>query len=221
MLPADLQLRDALLSTAEALALKLSAPQTDALLDYLALLQRWNSTYNLTSVRDPAQMLSLHLADCLAVMNPLRRQLDGRVSARVLDVGSGAGLPGVPIALMNPSADVCCIDTVGKKAAFVQQVAAELSLRNLHAIHGRVEQWSAAPFDIVVSRAFSSLSDFATLTRRHLAPGGAWLAMKGKRPNDELTALPPDIDVFHVEPLSVPGLDAERCIVWMRPTPAI
>ena len=209
-------LRSALQRASEALSLDFGGDSLDALLQYLSLLQRWNGTYNLTSVRDPAQMLSLHLADCLAVMNPLRRQLAAQATARLLDVGSGAGLPGAVIAAMNPSIDVTCIDTVGKKAAFIQQVAAELGLRNLHSVHARVEQWSAAPFDIVASRAFASLVGFVSLTRKHLAPSGAWLAMKGKRPDDELAQLPAGVDVFHVEPLSVPGLDAERCIVWMK-----
>jgi len=216
MAPAEPALRSALQSAAERLDVELSPPQVDALLQYLALLQRWNSTYNLTSVRDPAQMLSLHLVDCLTVLNPLRRQLGPRPNARVLDVGSGAGLPGVLIAALEPSIDVSCIDTVGKKAAFIQQVAAELALRNLRAVHARVEEWKAAPFDIVTSRAFAPLADFVSLTRKHLAPGGAWLAMKGKRPDDELSRLPPDIDVFHVEPIEVPDLDAGRCLVWMK-----
>jgi 16S rRNA (guanine527-N7)-methyltransferase len=216
MAPAEPALRSALQSAAERLDVELSPPQVDALLQYLALLQRWNSTYNLTSVRDPVQMLSLHLVDCLTVLNPLRRQLGPRPIARVLDVGSGAGLPGVLIAALEPSIDISCIDTVGKKAAFIQQVAAELALRNLHAVHARVEDWKAAPFDIVTSRAFASLADFVSLTRKHLAPGGAWLAMKGKRPDDELSRLPPDIDAFHVEPIEVPDLDAERCLVWMK-----
>ena len=221
----DPALRDALEESAAVLAVELPSEQVDKLLQYLALLQRWNSTYNLTSVRDPAQMLRLHLLDCLAVVTPLRRVLAGRgqpaptAPPRLLDVGSGAGLPGVLIAVLNPSIDVTCIDTVGKKAAFIQQVAAELALRNLHAVHGRVEQWMGPPCDVVTSRAFASLSDFVELTHRHLAPAGAWLAMKGKRPDDELTRLTPATDVFHVEPLNVPGLDAERCIVWMRPRP--
>lgn len=216
MAPAIQALRPALQDAAAQLALDVSDSQVDALLGYLALLQRWNATYNLTSVREPEQMLTHHLADCLAVVVPLRRQT-GTGPMRLLDVGSGGGLPGAVIALLNPGIDVTCVDSVGKKAAFVQQVAGELRLRNLHAQHARVEQMKAEPFDVVTSRAFASLADFARLTRQHLAADGAWMAMKGKPPTDEIAQLPGNIEVFHVEQLDVPGLDAERCLVWMRP----
>ncbi len=186
--------------------------------DYLGLLVKWNAAYNLTAVRDPAQMRVQHLADCAAVIEPLRRQLGGVARpVRILDVGSGGGLPGVVLAAAEPAWDVTCVDTVGKKAAFVRQVAGELSLPNLHAEHARVEALRARPFDLITSRAFASLADFAGLTRPLLAPGGVWMAMKGKRPDDEIAALPADVEVVRVEPLSVPGLDAERCLVWMRP----
>jgi 16S rRNA (guanine527-N7)-methyltransferase len=136
----------------------------------------------------------------------------------VLDVGSGGGLPGVVLALVEPDLQVTCVDTVAKKAGFIRQVSAELGLPKLRAEHARVEALDASqPYDFVTSRAFASLRDFVTLTRHLLAPGGAWLAMKGAEPADELAALPLDIDVFHVEQLAVPGLDARRCIVWMRP----
>lgn len=195
----------------------MSAAAIDARLEaYLGLLAKWNAAYNLTAVRDPAQMRVQHLADCLSVVAPLRRQLGGR-AARILDVGSGGGLPGVVLALSDPSWDVTCVDTVGKKAAFVRQVAGELGLPNLHAEHARVESLKAAPFDVITSRAFASLPDFVRWTRPLLASGGIWMAMKGKRPDDEIAALPADVEVFHVEPLAVPGLDAERCLVWMRP----
>lgn len=184
---------------------------------YLGLLAKWNAAYNLTAVRDPAQMRAQHLADCLAVVEPLRRQLGAGRSARILDVGSGGGLPGVVLAAAEPAWDVTCVDTVGKKAAFVRQVAGELALPNLHAEHARVEALKARPFDVITSRAFASLPDFVRLTQPLLAPGGVWVAMKGKRPDDEIAALPASIEVFHVEPLTVPGLDAERCLVWMRP----
>lgn len=209
-------LRPVLQAAIAQLSLDASDAQVDALLAYLALLQRWNAHYNLTAVRDPAQMLTQHLADCLAVIGPLRREI-GTAPARLLDVGSGGGLPGAVIAILDPQIDVTCVDTVGKKAAFVQQVAGELRLRNLHAQHARVEQMTAAPFDVVTSRAFASLVDFTRLTRQHLSARGVWMAMKGKSPTDELALLPETVDVFHVEQLAVPGLDAERCIVWMRP----
>lgn len=184
---------------------------------YLGLLAKWNAAYNLTSVRDPAQMRIQHLADCLAVVEPLRRQLGAGAPARILDVGSGGGLPGVVLAIAEPAWDVTCIDAVGKKAAFVRQVAGELALPNLHAEHARVEALEAEPFDVITSRAFGSLADFVRWTRPLLAAGGVWMAMKGRRPDDEIAALPSDVEVFHVEPLAVPGLDAERCLVWMRP----
>jgi 16S rRNA (guanine527-N7)-methyltransferase len=194
----------------------LSSPAADPRLEaYLGLLAKWNAAYNLTAVRDPAQMRVQHLADCLAVVGPLRRRLDGR-PARLLDVGSGGGLPGVVLALSEPDWDVTCIDPVGKKAAFIRQVAGELVLPNLHAEHARVEALKAPPFDVITSRAFASLPDFVHLTRPLLASGGIWMAMKGKRPEDEIAALPPDIDVFHVEPIDVPGLDAERHLIWMQ-----
>lgn len=214
--PAIDALRPALQDAATQLTLDVSAPQLDALLDFLALLQRWNATYNLTAVREPQQMLTHHLADCLAVVAPLRRRT-GTGPLRLLDVGSGGGLPGALIALLNPSTDVTCVDTVGKKTAFVQQVAGELHLPNLHARHARVEQMAPEPCDVVVSRAFASLADFTRLTRQHLAAHGVWMAMKGKAPTDEIAQLPASVEVFHVEQLDVPGLGADRCLVWMRP----
>jgi 16S rRNA (guanine527-N7)-methyltransferase len=208
-------LRPDLKAIATALGLAVTEEQAHALLNHIALLQRWNNTYNLTAVRDPAQMLVQHVADCLAVIQPLRRHAQSQ-PLRLLDVGSGGGLPGVIIAIMNPEMDVTCVDTVGKKAAFVQQVAAELGLRNLHAVHERVEKMQATPFEVITSRAFASLADFVTLTRQHLKPEGVWLAMKGKTPADELTQLPAHATMFHVEQIQVPRLEAERCLVWLR-----
>jgi 16S rRNA (guanine527-N7)-methyltransferase len=183
---------------------------------YLDLLVKWNKAYNLTAVRDPALMRTQHLADCVAVVEPLRRQLGRGIPMRVLDVGSGGGLPGVVLAMAEPAWEVTCVDAVGKKVAFVRQVAAELALPNLHAVHARAETIDTLPFDLITARAFASLADFTRLTRALLAPGGLWMAMKGKRPEDELAELPADVMVFHVEPLDVPGLQAERCLVWMR-----
>jgi 16S rRNA (guanine527-N7)-methyltransferase len=190
-------------------------PNGSRLRAYLALLHKWNAAYNLTAVRDPAQMQLHHLADCQAVVPALRRHAAGK-PLRILDVGSGGGLPGVVLAVTEPNWDVSCVDTVGKKAAFVRHVAGELGLPNLHAEHARVEHLQRAPFDVITSRAFASLADFVRLTRHLLAPGGVWMAMKGKRPDDEIAALPADVEVFHVEPITVPGLDAQRCLVWMR-----
>lgn len=187
------------------------------LLGYLDLIQKWTKVYNLTAVRDRAEMLSHHLLDSLAVVGPLRRQLQGR-PATLLDVGSGAGLPGVVIAICCPEIRVDCVDAVAKKAAFIQQVAAVLKLPNLRGLHSRVEGLPGS-YDVVSSRAFASLGEFASLSSAALAAQGVWLAMKGKQPDDEIAALPAGVEVFHVEQLQVPGLDAQRCIVWMRMRP--
>jgi 16S rRNA (guanine527-N7)-methyltransferase len=203
---------------AEQLGLALADAQVAQLLSYVDLIQKWNKVYNLTAVRDPAEMLSHHLLDSLAVIAPLRRQTQGR-AVRLLDVGAGAGLPGVVIALCCPEIQVDCVDTVAKKAAFVQQAALQLKLPNLRGVHARVEKLTG-PYDVICSRAFASLPDFVTWSSGALAADGIWLAMKGKRPDDELAALPPAVDVFHVEQLVVPMLQAERCIVWMRPRAA-
>ena len=205
---------------AEALALDLDEAQCERLMEFLALLQKWNKVYNLTAVRDPQEMLTHHLLDSLAAVPPLRRhiaQAGLATPVRLLDVGSGGGLPGVVFAICCPGVDVSCVDTVAKKAAFIQQAAATLRLPNLHGIHARVESL-AGPYDVVSCRAFASLPDFTAWSRSALAPQGVWLAMKGKQPQDEQAALPADVQVFHVERLQVPGLDAERCIVWMRPS---
>ncbi|RQO84195.1 16S rRNA (guanine(527)-N(7))-methyltransferase RsmG [Acidovorax sp. FJL06] len=216
-------LRKQLQAGSEALALGLSEAQITQLMDFLALLQKWNKVYNLTAVRDPQEMMTHHLLDSLAAVAPLRRhaaglQQGGAVAAvKLLDVGSGGGLPGVVFAICCPEVDVSCVDTVGKKAAFIQQAAVALRLRNLHGVHARVETLTT-PFDIISCRAFASLPDFVTWSRSALAaPHGVWLAMKGKHPEDEIAALPTDVAVFHVEQLAVPGLDAERCIIWMKP----
>jgi 16S rRNA (guanine527-N7)-methyltransferase len=208
------KLRDGLL----ALDLALSDAQVDSLLAYQALIEKWNKVYNLTAVRDPGDMLTHHLLDSLAVIAPLRRQLapaaDGQ-ALRLLDVGSGAGLPGVVIAICCPDIQVDCVDTVGKKAAFIQQVAVTLRLPNLRGLHARVESLTNK-YQVISSRAFASLTDFTNWSVRALAPQGVWLAMKGRQPADELAALAPGVQVFHVEHLTVPGLEAERCLIWMK-----
>lgn len=291
--------RETLLAGAGSLGVALTDAQTQGLLDYLALISKWTRVYNLTSVREPAEMLTHHLLDSLAVVPALQRQLASAplpsflrpppsdsssrslsetrtdspsrsypesppllfanslqhslspspsrpetpptsqspthgarpssstpsvphtaappAAPRLLDVGSGAGLPGVVLALAMPEWSVTCVDTVGKKVSFIRQAAAELRLKNLRAEHSRVEALSGGAYDGVVSRAFSSLVDFTQLTRQHLSSNGIWLAMKGKLPTEELAALPSTVEVFHVEHLQVPGLGAERCLVWMRP----
>ena len=204
---------DDLVPLFRTLGLAPSPAQLVRLHDFMALLSRWNGVHNLTAVRDPAGMRTHHLADCLAVIPALARY---RSVGRLLDVGSGGGLPGVVIAIMLPGLEVSCVDTVSKKVAFVRQVAGDLGLKNLIAVHSRVELLRSTPFDVVISRAFASLADFAILSRSALADGGAWLAMKGQRPDKEIAMLPAEVEVFHVEPLQVPQLDAQRCLVWMR-----
>lgn len=205
-------------SGASALGLSLTEGQIQHLLAYVALIQKWNKVYNLTALRDPADMLTHHLLDSLTAVAPLTRHTQGR-AARVLDVGSGGGLPGVVLAICMPELKVSCVDTVAKKAAFVQQVAVSLKLPNLRGIHARVESLTD-PCSVICSRAFASLPDFVSWSRAALAEEGVWMAMKGKHPQDEMAALPTDVKVFHVEPLTVPGLDVERCMVWMKPEAA-
>jgi len=185
------------------------------LLAYMTLIHKWNRVYNLTAVRDPQDMLTHHLLDSLSALPPLLRHTAG-APIRLLDVGSGGGLPGVVLAICQPEIQVTCVDTVGKKAAFIQQVAASLRLPHLRGLHARVESVQEF-YDVVCSRAFASLKDFTQWSRPALAEGGVWMAMKGKMPTDEMAQLPPEVEVFHVEPLAVPGLEAERCMVWMRP----
>jgi 16S rRNA (guanine527-N7)-methyltransferase len=217
-------------ATVAQCGLSLAVDQVQQLVRYMGLLQEWNATYNLTALRDPTDMLSHHLADCLVVVPVLQKALaergwpSGEGPVRVLDVGSGGGLPGVVLAICCPALQVTCIDTVGKKAAFVRQVAAELALpitRGVHRLkaeHNRVELLQGH-FDIVTSRAFASLVDFTQWTKHLLPTEGVWMAMKGVPPEaDEQAALQPVAHVFHVEHMQVPGLgDAQRCIVWMRP----
>ncbi|MDR7378816.1 16S rRNA (guanine527-N7)-methyltransferase [Rhodoferax ferrireducens] len=201
---------------AEQLGLALSTEQLQTLLRYLDLILKWNKVYNLTAVRDPDEALTHHLIDSLAAVPPLQKHLATLApGACLLDVGSGGGLPGVVFAICCPDLQVSCVDTVGKKAAFVQQVALELKLRNLRGVHARVENLKEK-FEVVSSRAFASLLDFTTWSASSLAEQGVWLAMKGKHPDAELAVLPATVDVFHVEQLAVPGLDAERCIIWMK-----
>lgn len=217
-----ISLSTALQEGSTALGLNLDGAQLQGLLAYLDLLQKWNKVYNLTAVRDPMQMLRHHLLDSLAAVTPLRRELLSHghaAGARLLDVGSGGGLPGVVFAICCPEVQVTCVDAVAKKAAFVRQVAAALGLENLQANHARVEQLPGS-FDVVCSRAFAALPDFVDWTSALVAPNGLWMAMKGQHPTEEIAALPVSVHVFHVEQLQVPGLDARRCIVWMEPSVA-
>ena len=211
----SVNLEAGLRSGAQALGLALSDAQIQHLLAYAALIQKWNKVYNLTALRDPADILTHHLLDSLTAIAPLSRHIQGQ-PIHVLDVGSGGGLPGVVLGICMPELNVTCVDTVAKKAAFVQQVAVSLKLPNLRGLHARVESLTD-PYQVICSRAFASLPDFVTWSRSALAEDGVWMAMKGKHPQGEIDALPDDVKVFHVEPLTVPGLDVERCMVWMRP----
>ncbi|MFG5776535.1 16S rRNA (guanine(527)-N(7))-methyltransferase RsmG [Comamonas sp. J-3] len=205
----------------QQLGLSLDDSQISLLMGFLDLLQKWNKVYNLTSVRDPQEMLTHHLLDSLAAVPPLQSYLASRALAapKLLDVGSGGGLPAVVFAICVPQLDVSCVDTVGKKVAFIQQVAASLRLRNLRGIQSRVEQLSQQ-YDVVSCRAFAALQDFTAWSAQTLKPDGIWLAMKAKHPEDELAQLPTSVQLLRIEALQVPGLDAERCIVWMQHAPA-
>ncbi len=207
---------------APSLGLTLTGSQRERLLAYLALIQRWTKVYNLTAVRNTGEMFTHHLLDCLAVVEPLRIGAGeaGQGALRLLDVGSGAGLPGVILAMLNPAWQVTCVDAVAKKAAFIRQAAAELALPNLQGVHGRVEgpdTFRAPEFDLITSRAFASIKDFTSLTRALLAPQGQWAAMKANLSQEERAEIPVDVDMFHVEQLDVPELNEKRCLVWLRP----
>jgi 16S rRNA (guanine527-N7)-methyltransferase len=200
------------------LGLRLSDVQHQHLLTYMDLLQKWNRVYNLTSVKDPEQMLTQHVLDCLAVVNPLKEKAPWAKS--LLDVGAGGGLPSVVLAIACPELAVLAVDAVAKKTAFIQSTAHTLGLANLQAQHARVESLTQT-FDVVSSRAYASLTDFVTTSRVCLAPNGWWMAMKGLVPAEEIAHLPSDIEVVQTQLLSVPDLDAQRCLVWMRPKQAL
>jgi len=193
------------------LPLLLSQLQFEKLIDYLALLNKWNSVYNLTAVREPEAMVTQHLLDSLAVVPAFEK------ARWVLDVGAGGGLPGIVLAIARPDMQLTLIDTVQKKTAFLSQVKAELDLANVTVLSGRVEQLDAErQFDTITSRAFASLADMVTLSAHLLAPGGQYIAMKGVIPDDEMAALPPDWDVTEVRAVTVPGLKAERHLIFLR-----
>ena len=202
------------------LSLEPTKRQQGMLLEFLSQLLKWNKTYNLTAIRDPAQALVQHIFDSLAIINPLnnffrQREIDQR---SVLDVGSGAGLPGVVIATMIPGTLVTCVDTVEKKITFVRQVSGVLGLENLKANHQRVELIHDDKFDVVTSRAFATLEDFATLAGERVEKNGIMVAMKGKIPHDEIAILEEKTNwrVDKIETLKVPQLSAQRCLVWMK-----
>lgn len=181
------------------------------LLAYLALLDKWNRVYNLTAVREPERMVSYHLLDSLAALPYF-------TGSTVLDVGSGGGLPGIPLAIARPEVRVTLIDSIAKKTAFLLQAKAELGLANLSVVTGRVEDFRPETgFDVITSRAFSDLREFVSLTRHLLNPGGRWLAMKGLYPHEELAQLPASVKVSANHELRVPGLDASRHLTVLEP----
>ena len=226
--PTALMGTEALQSTAHAMGVPVSVDQAKALLEYAQLLLQWNRVYNLTAIKNPQEVITHHLLDSLSVIPALQRQLAVQEACHatepnqpidVLDVGSGGGLPGVVLTILCPRLRVTCVDTVAKKAAFVQQVAAQLPAAvlggRLKAVHGRVENLQTT-YDVIASRAFASLGDFTRLSRQSLKTNGLWMAMKGLHPQPEMDALPGWVQVFHVEQLRVIGLDAQRCVAWMR-----
>ena len=199
--------------TAGVAALGLSLPEdVEAKLSaYLALLDKWNRVYNLTAVRETERMVSHHLLDSLAIVPFVE-------IGRVLDVGSGGGLPGIPLAIARPDLQVTLIDSVAKKTAFLLQAKTELGLENVSVVTGRVEtHQDAAGFNTITSRAFSDLKEFVTLTRHLLAPGGRWLAMKGLHPHEEITQLPQWARLSAEHVLTIPGLDATRHLIILEP----
>ncbi len=195
------ELAEKLAAGVAQMGLQVSAEAQQQLLSYLALLNKWNKVYNLTAVREPLEMVTLHLLDSLSVLPYVK-------GPRLLDVGSGGGLPGIVLAICLPELQVTTIDTVQKKAIFMRQVKGELGLDNLQVVHARVEAFEAEPFDQIISRAFSEINLFIELTRHLLAKNGCWLAMKGVSPKQELAAL--NVKNSMVYPLSVAGLQAER-----------
>ena len=197
----------------QALDLDLAAAAQADLLAYVALLGKWNRTHNLTAIREPERMVTHHLLDSLATL----RHFPDATTLRVIDVGSGSGVPGIPIAIARPAWRVALLDSNRKKAAFLRQATAELSLANVEVVVARVEDYvPAAPFDVAISRAFSDLAQFATVAMRLVVPGGKLIAMKGVYPHEELAHLPEHIRAVASLPLDVPGLDGARHLVVMQ-----
>jgi len=211
----DTVLATRLAAGAAELKLSLSPSQVHTLVAFLRLIERWNATYNLTAVRDAAAMVTQHLLDCLAAAAALLRHRNPSATRRLLDVGSGAGLPGLVFAIVMPDTQVVCVDSVGKKTAFITHAAATLAIGNAMAVHARVETLRGPAYDVITSRAFATLRDFVGSTRQLLADNGEWMALKGKEPSEEIALL--DGVSSAVESIDVPGLAAQRCIVWMNP----
>jgi len=208
--PAQAELGRRLDKGAAELGLSLGRDDRNKLLQYLALLEKWNQAYNLTAIRDREKMVSGHLLDCLAVIPYM-------TGTRVLDVGSGAGFPGIPIAVARPDTQVALLDSNHKKAAFLRQAVADLQLNNATVVCERVETWLAGEkFDCIISRAFAEIAEFIALTGHLLAPGGVFAAMKGVHPFEEIERLPPALRVRQVHAFAVPGLGAQRHLVMIE-----
>jgi 16S rRNA (guanine527-N7)-methyltransferase len=202
----------------DALALDLDGAARERLLHYVDELARWNAAYNLTAVRDTRDMVVRHLLDSLVLL-PLVRGLRHAPGQRLLDVGSGAGLPGIPLAITEPGLEVTVLDSNGKKARFLRHAQRSLGLANVEVAEARVEDWSPPrPYQLIVSRAFAALAEFVAVSRHLLAPGGQWLAMKGKLDDTELAAVPPSIRIRETHRLQVPGLDEARHVVIAEST---
>lgn len=199
----DAKLRDRLLSQTGAMDIALTQDQADNLMAYLALLVKWNRAYNLTAVRDPVEMIDRHLVDSLSVLPYIE-------GPRLLDVGSGPGLPGIPLAICRPDIAVTTLDSNGKKTRFQLQVKLELGLDNLSVVNARAESCGLEPFDQVISRAFASLQDMIHWTAPLCRQDGVFLAMKGLYPEDELRELPAGYELRSSYPLRVPGTDGAR-----------
>jgi len=207
---AQAELDRRLANGAAEIGLSLGRGERDKLLQYLVLLEKWNQVYNLTAIRDREKMVSGHLLDCLAVIPYV-------TGARVLDAGSGAGFPGIPVAVARPGIQVTLVDSNHKKAAFLRQVVADLQLKNATVVCERVETWQAAEkFDCIISRAFAEIAEFIALTDHLLAPGGVFAAMKGVHPFEEIERLPPAFRVKQVHAFAVPGLGAQRHLVMIE-----
>lgn len=196
-----------------ALAIELDDHQIDQLLAYHAGLIKWNKAYNLTAVREPMAMVQRHLIDSLSILPFLS-------SGRLLDVGTGGGLPGMVVAITRPDISVTLLDSNGKKIRFLRQMSMELGLKSVATIQSRVESYSAEPYDIITSRAFATLADMVQWSRHLLAPNGQFVAMKGQYPEDELAALPTDVQVLTARQLQVPGADGQRHLVTLGLTDA-
>jgi 16S rRNA (guanine527-N7)-methyltransferase len=207
---------DSLRRSSADLGVELSDEQSAQLVGFANLLVKWNRVHNLTALDKPQDIVSHHLLDSLAIVPELERCAEGR-DLRILDVGSGGGLPGVPIAIALPAMHVTLIDRVQKKTAFLQQVRVELSLANVEVIHARVEKYRAGPFDVITSRAFAAIEEMVRLTSHLLAPRGCWAAMKGVYPTEEISALPSTVELVRAVKLHVPLLGAERHLLALRP----